>query len=331
MQYHKLLIVDDEPFNLSLLGETLKEHYELSFATDGEEALALAEKLSPSLILLDIVMPGIDGLEVCRRLKANPITEKIPVMFITGSSDMTSEQAGFEAGCVDYLSKPISPPIVLARVRTHLSLVRTADLENSYREAVYMLGQAGHYKDVDTGVHIWRMAAYSRVLAMQAGWNEDSSALLELAATLHDTGKIGIPDAILTKPAALSPAEWEIMKTHSIIGYDILIKNQAPVFKLAAEIALRHHEKWNGTGYPGGLSGTAIPESARIVAIADVFDALNMKRPYKEAWQLEQILESMHKQSGQHFDPMLIKAFDDCLPKILEIKAAWQNREKSNK
>ena len=326
MHYLKLLVVDDEPYILTLLGEILKDDYVLSFARNGTEALRLAEKIHPALILLDVGLPDINGFEVCKRLKRNPATEKIPVIFVTGSNDLHSEELGFEVGCVDYLSKPISPPIVLARVRTHLSLVRSADLENSYREAVYMLGQAGHYSDNDTGVHIWRMAAYSRVLAEQVGWKRESAALLELAATLHDTGKIGIPDAILKKPTALGKDEWDIMKTHAVIGHDILIKSQAPLFQLAAEIALRHHEKWNGTGYPDGLAGTAIPESARIVAIADVFDALSMKRPYKEAWPLESILDHLRQQSGQHFDPAVVTAFESCLPQILEIKADWHNQ-----
>ena len=326
MHYLKLLVVDDEPFNLTLLGEILKGNYDLSFARNGTEALELAEKLHPALILLDIGLPDISGFEVCKRLKSNPATENIPVIFVTGSSDLHSEELGFKVGCVDYLSKPISPPIVLARVRTHLSLVRSADLENSYREAVYMLGLAGHYSDNDTGVHIWRMAAYSRVLAEQVGWKRESAALLELAATLHDTGKIGIPDAILKKPTALEQDEWDIMKTHAVIGHDILIKSHAPLFQLAAEIALRHHEKWDGTGYPDGMAGTAIPESARIVAIADVFDALSMKRPYKEAWSLEAILVHLRQQSGQHFDPAVVKAFESCLPRILEIKADWHDR-----
>ncbi len=329
MPYRKLLVVDDETHNLALLGEILKEDYQLSFARNGTEALALVAKIRPALILLDIDLPGMDGYEVCRQLKSNAVTAKIPVIFVTANTDIQSEQAGFEAGCVDYLSKPISPSIVRARVRTHLSLVHAADLEDSYRDAVYMLGRAGHHNDTDTGVHIWRMAAYSRVLAEQAGWDRESASLLELAAPLHDTGKIGIPDAILKKPSSLDPEEWGIMQTHTVIGHDILVKSQAPVFQLAAEIALSHHEKWNGTGYPGGLAGPAIPESARIVAIADVFDALSMKRPYKLAWPLERVLKTLRQQAGQHFDPTLIQLFEACLPRILEIKEEWHKREDS--
>jgi putative two-component system response regulator len=327
MSNRRLLIVDDEPHNLALLGQILKDGYELSFARSGAEALALAGRLKPALILLDILMPGMDGYEVCRHLKSDPDTANIPVIFVTGNNDIHSEEAGFEAGCVDYLNKPVSPPIVLARVRTHLSLVRAADLEASYRDAVYMLGRAGDYNDSDTGAHIWRMAGYSRILAEQAGWNGDAVALMDLAAPMHDTGKIGIPDAILKKPARLDPAEWEVMKTHTVIGYDILSKSHAPVFQLAGEIALRHHEKWDGSGYPDGLIGEAIPESARIVAIADVFDALSMKRPYKQAWPLERVLEHLRQQSGRHFDPKLIAVFETALPRLLEIKASWEGLE----
>lgn len=330
MPYCKLLIVDDDPLNLTLMGQILSTEYELSFAQRGSEALASAAKNHPSLILLDINMPEMDGYEVCRRLKADPTTAKIPVIFVTGKNDIESEELGFEAGCVDFLSKPISPHSVRARIRTHVSLVRTADLENSYREAVYMLGQAGHYNDTDTGAHIWRMAAYCRALAEQIGWNPASANLLELAAPMHDMGKIGIPDSILKKSGSLDPEEWEIMKTHTVIGHDILIQSHAPLFHMAAEIALRHHEKWDGSGYPDGLSGAKIPESARIVAIADVFDALSMERPYKSAWPLERILKNMRQQAGVHFDPRLIDAFDACLPRLLEMKAKWDGREKTH-
>lgn len=330
MTYRKLLVVDDEPRNLALLGQILKADYDLSFARNGSEALDVAARVCPNLILLDIHLPDLDGYEVCRRLKDDPATAGIPVIFVTGDSGDHSQEAGFEAGCVDYLSKPVSPSVVRARVRTHLSLVRTADLEKSYREAVYMLGRAGHYNDNDTGVHIWRMAAYSRILAEELGWSAESAALLEMAAPMHDTGKIGIPDAILKKPGPLDPAEWEIMRTHTLIGYDILARSQAPLFQLAAEIALSHHEKWNGAGYPHALTGSAIPESARIVAVADVFDALSMRRPYKEPWPLEDILVGLRREAGSHFDPLLIEAFDACLPRIFEVKADWDRRESEN-
>ncbi|SMF97338.1 putative two-component system response regulator [Methylomagnum ishizawai] len=322
-----LLIVDDEPANLAVLRGILKDDYSLMLARSGLEALVLADKHRPSLILLDIQMPGMDGYTVCRALKANPATEAIPVIFVTTLSELGNEEAGFDAGCVDYLIKPVYAGIVRARVRTHLSLVKSTLVEKTCSAALDMLGKAGHYNDSDTGAHIWRMAAYARQLAEAVGWSKARCDLLEQAAPMHDTGKIGIPDAVLRKPGKLDAGEWAIMRTHSRIGYEILTSSDAPVFQLAAEIALRHHEQWDGSGYPDGLSGTAIPESARIVAVADVFDALTMKRPYKDAWPVEQALEALREGAGRHFDPPLVGAFEACLPRILEIKAGWDRRE----
>lgn len=322
-----ILIVDDEPNNLAVLRQILKDDYPLVFARSGTAALAGAVKHLPSLILLDIQMPDLDGYAVCQRLKDNPATETIPVIFVSALSEVGNEAAGFAAGGVDYILKPVSAPIVLARVRTHLSLVRASDLEKSHRAAIYMLGEAGHYNDADTGVHIWRMAAYSRALAEAVGWQAERVAMIELAAPMHDTGKVGIPDAILRKPGPLTEAEWAVMKTHTRVGCQILSKSDAPLFRMAAEIALGHHEKWDGSGYPEALSNTTIPESARIVAVADVFDALSMKRPYKEAWPLERVLAALDKGAGQHFEPRLIEVFHRILPIILEIKAQWDARE----
>jgi len=322
-----ILIVDDEPINLARLRDILDNRYDLVFARNGQEALDAVAKHRPALILLDVRMPEMDGYAVCRQLKESEETVDIPIIFVTSLESEWHEEAGFEAGCVDYITKPLSPSVVHARVRTHLSLVRANRLESAYRDAIFMLGEAGHYNDTDTGLHIWRMAAYCRTLAEAAGWSRERVGLMELAAPMHDTGKIGIPDNILKKPASLDAAEWKIMNKHPQIGYDILSKSHAPVFRLAAEVALHHHEKWDGRGYPAGLAGTAIPESARIVAIADVFDALCMKRPYKEAWPLEQVLPYMAADSGRHFDPRLLSIFQQIMPKILAIKADWDARE----
>ncbi|MDH3605196.1 MAG: HD domain-containing protein, partial [Candidatus Tectomicrobia bacterium] len=195
------------------------------------------------------------------------------------------------------------------------------------RAAIHMLGEAGHYNDTDTGVHIWRMAAYAAALARSAGWHVDKAAMLELAAPMHDTGKIGIPDAILKKPAKLDADEWVIMKTHAELGHNILSKMDSPLFQMAAEVALHHHEQWDGSGYPQGPAGTAIPESARIVAIADVFDALTMKRPYKEAWTMQAAFEEIQKKAGSHFDPDLVDAFFRIEAEIQTIKEVWDQKE----
>jgi putative two-component system response regulator len=320
MTHTPILCVDDDPINLGLLRNTLQEDYKLVFAPNGTEALIAVLKHNPALILLDVQMPDISGFEVAQRLKADQKTEHIPIIFVTSLLDENDEQFGFDVGGVDYITKPISPSIVRARVRTHLSLIRTSELEASHRDAIYMLAEAGHYNDTETGEHIWRMATYSHLLALAAGWDKDDAKLLEMAAPMHDTGKIGIPDAILQKPGKFTAEEWDIMKQHSRIGYDILSKSHAPLFKLAAEIALNHHEKWDGSGYPNGLAEEAIPESARIVAIADVFDALCMRRPYKEPWPLERILPKLHELAGNHLDKRLVTIFIDIMPQILEKK-----------
>lgn len=322
-----ILIVDDEPINLDAMRSVLAGEHRLVYARNGREALAAAVKHRTSLILMDVDMPDMDGYTACRALKANPATEHIPVIFVTSHDDARDEALGFAAGAVDFIAKPISAPVVLARVSIHLSLVRATQLEQSYRDAIGMLGDAGHFNDTDTGMHIWRMAAYSRALAESLGWSAERCETLELAAPMHDTGKVGIPDAILRKPGKLDAGEWSVMRTHAQIGHDILARSRAPVFQLAAEVALCHHEKWDGSGYPHGLSRDEIPESARIVALADVFDALSMKPPYKDAWPMDKVMSTLRESSGTHFEPRLIEAFEDVLSDILDIKAQWDDRD----
>jgi len=327
MSIRPILCVDDEPANLALLRETLKDTYTLVFARSGADSLAAVAKHQPALILLDVQLPDMDGYTVCRRLKARAETADIPVIFVTGQAREVDEQAGFDAGGIDYITKPVRPSIVKARVRAHLSLIHASRLEEAYRDAVYMLGAAGHFNDSDTGVHIWRMAAYSRALAKAAGWEPERCELLELAAPMHDTGKIGIPASILKKPGKLDADEWDIMRTHTLIGHQILSRSHAPVFQLAAEVALGHHERWDGSGYPQGLIGSDTPESARIVALADVFDALSMKRAYKDSWSIEQIVANLTAGAGHHFDPRLARLFIAILPEILSLRNQWEARD----
>ena len=319
-----LLIVDDEPTNLQVLRQILQADYRLLFARDGHKALELARQEQPNLILLDVMMPGLTGHATCQALKADPGTRQIPVIFVTALSETDNEALGFELGAVDYLIKPVSPAIVKARVRNHLSLVRMEELLQSRMEIIERLGRAAEYKDNETGLHVIRMSHYAQTLARAAGWTADAAEELLTAAPMHDIGKIGIPDQILLKPGPLSAEEWAVMRTHPQIGADIIGEHPSSLLKLAREIALHHHEKWDGSGYPFGLQGEAIPASARIVAIADVFDALTTARPYKQAWHVDDALAQLQKDQGKHFDPTLVAQFMTVLPEILAIKEKWK-------
>ncbi len=336
-----VLIVDDTESNIDLLVDVLGDDYELSVAMSGQEALDAVSDNLPDLILLDVMMPGMDGYEVCRRLKAERAWTKIPVIFITAMTDVRDETMGFEVGAIDYIMKPVSPPIVQARVKTHLALadqqracektveMQVAEIRQGQKDAIYMLGQAGHYNDDNTGVHIWRMASYARALAKAAGWDVDMQDLMLLAAPMHDTGKIGTPDAILKKPGKLTEEEWVIMREHTTVGHKILSVSDTPTFRLAAQIALSHHERWAGGGYPQNLKGEAIPESARITAIADVFDALTMARPYKEAWSVDKAMDQIQLSEG-HFEPRLANLFISIRDEIEHIRDYWNKHEKED-
>ena len=322
-QRPRLLLVDDEPTNLQVLRHILQADYRLLFATDGERALQVAREQRPDLVLLDIMMPNMDGYAVCCALKADAATASIPVIFITALDDSQDETAGFDVGGVDYLTKPVSPPVVRARVRTHLSLVRMEELRETRLQIVQRLGRAAEYKDNETGLHVIRMSHFAQLLALAAGcspaWAED----LLNAAPMHDVGKIGIPDAVLRKPGPLDAAEWDTMRRYPEIGAEIIGEHPSGVLQLAREIALAHHEKWDGSGYPRGLAGEAIPVSARIVAVADVFDALTTRRPYKEPWPVQEAMNHIAAQAGKHFDPALVALFAPLLPQLLEIRARW--------
>jgi putative two-component system response regulator len=319
----KLLLVDDEPTNLQVLRQILQDDYRLLFAKDGDKALELAERESPALILLDVMMPGMTGHEVCTRLKAQAATAAIPVIFVTALADVEDEARGFEVGAVDYITKPVSPPIVRARVRTHLSLVRIDELHETRLQIVQRLGLASEFKDNETGLHVIRMSHYTHILARAAGFSEREADDLLHAAPMHDVGKIGIPDAILQKNGKLDEAEWQVMRRHAQIGAEIIGEHDSGLLKTARIIALTHHEKWDGSGYPNGLRGEEIPLAGRIVAIADVFDALTSVRPYKPAWTVEEAVGFLRRESGRHFDPELVELFIGQLPAILEVKERW--------
>ena len=329
-----ILVVDDTPTNIDVLRGILREDYKVKVATSGQKALEIASAPPPpDLILLDIMMPGLDGYDVCRRLKQQALTKDVPVIFVTAMDETGDEAEGFAAGGVDYITKPVSAPIVRARVRSHLNLFdqarhlsqlvddRTRELEQSRLDIINKLGRAAEYKDDITGLHVVRMAHYTREIARQYGMDDRTADVLFKSAPMHDIGKLGIPDRILQKPGRLDAEELARMQTHPDIGASIIGDNDHVLLATACEVALTHHEKWDGTGYPRGLAGVAIPVSGRITAVADVFDALTSERPYKRAWPTEQAVDLIRKESGNHFDPELVECFLSALP-IIEARKA---------
>lgn len=328
-----ILVVDDTPENIDVLSGVLRPEYKIKAALNGEYALKIATGApKPDMILLDIMMPGMDGYEVCSQLKANPATARIPVIFVTAKNQEEDEKKGLALGAVDYITKPISPPIVLARVHTHLALYdqnrvleqkvreRTEELQQTRLEIIRRLGLAAEFKDNETGLHVIRMSHYSRLIAEVVEHGDKWSDLVFNAALMHDIGKIGIPDKVLLKPGKLDDEEWKLMRKHPEFGAAIIGKHSSELMQMSREIALSHHEKWDGSGYPYGLKGEEIPLSGRIVAIADVFDALTTERPYKKAWTVEDAVKLINENSGSHFDPNLVPLFHVVMPEILDIK-----------
>ena len=353
-----VLVVDDTPDNLAVLGGLLMPHYNVRVANSGAWALNSANtEPHPDVILLDIMMPEMDGYEVLRQLKANPLTSNIPVIFITAMDSPEDEASGLALGAMDYITKPISPAIVLARVRTQLDLKTARDILHDHnawleREVQRRIGQfekvqnvtvralasLAEAKDNETGNHILRTQNYVNVLALAlaarpqyaARLTPENIALFTQAAPLHDIGKVGIPDAILNKPGKHTPDEWEIMKTHAQLGADAIwraIRDEEDLesvkfLHIAMEIAGNHHEKWDGSGYPNGLSGEQIPLSARLMALADVFDALISKRVYKSAFPIETARAIIVENRGKHFDPQVVDAFEQCIDAFQAIAAS---------
>ncbi len=340
----RIVAVDDMSMNLELIMDVLGEEYEVLSADNGKDALRLIKEKKPDLILLDIRMPDMDGYEVCRRLKNDPLTYHIPVIFLSGMSQLDDKEQGFELGAVDYLTKPFEISELRARVKTHLKLKiyqerlenqnvileeevqkRTRELERAIKnlrdssfEMIWRLTRIAEFRDDDTGSHILRMSHYSEIIARNLSLDQNKIRYLMNAAPMHDIGKIAIPDRILLKPDPLTAEECEVMKTHTTIGAAILQDSKSEMIEMGRLIALTHHEKWDGSGYPRGLKREQIPLYGRIVAVADVFDALMTNRPYKEAYSLEKSLRIIREDSGKHFDPEVVKAFCSSLEEIRE-------------
>lgn len=338
-----VLIVDDTETNLDILVETLGEDYEVAVAMDGPTALSLAQAQTPDLILLDIMMPGMDGYEVCRRLLADPATAQTPVIFLTALTEVTDKTRGFAAGAVDYVTKPFEPAEIQARVRTHLSLrlarqqlarqneileqkvqERTRELALTQDAIIEAMAGLAEYRDPETGGHIKRTRNYVRLLAMKLRdhpqykdfFTEETLDLLYKSAPLHDIGKVGVRDDILLKPGPLTESEYESMRRHTVFGRDAIEAaarhlGDNSFLRLAQEIAYTHQERWDGSGYPQGLAGEAIPVSGRLMAIADVYDALISRRVYKEPLPHAQAVAIILDGRGSHFDPVMVDAFLD--------------------
>lgn len=328
---YKVLIVDDSSVVLEGLSMILKDDYLIEKAINGEGAITLAIKTKPDLILLDVIMPGMSGFDVCKILKDNYITKNIPIIFNTSRDEVVDQNKGFELGAVDYISKQTNPTIVKARVKTHLSLsnqrrelneqviIRTKELEDTRKEIIEILGRASEYKDNETGLHVKRVMEYSYLLSKAMGIEETEARLIGDASSMHDIGKIGIPDYILKKPERLSVDERDIIKTQSILGAMIFGEQKSKLLKTATIMSLQHHEKVDGTGYPLGLKGDEISLPAKIVALTDVFDALTSERPYKEAWSFDSALDYICSEMDKQFDKEVVDSFMNIKMDILEV------------
>ncbi len=338
-----ILIVDDNLANVALLEHLLEDagYDECTSTTDPRTVSSLCAQEEFDLILLDIHMPHMSGFEVMEVLaKRFPADHYLPILVLTAQLDQETRQKALALGAKDFLTKPFEHWEALLRIRNQLEtryfykrqIVRADILEHDVAkrteeihavqlEVVRRLGMAGEFRDNETGAHVIRMSRVSEVIARAAGLDETTCKLILFASTMHDVGKIGIPDRILLKPGKLDADEWEIMKSHADIGARIIGDYPADIFWMAATIAASHHEKWDGSGYPRGLTGEAIPISARIAAISDVFDALLSARPYKEPWPLKKTLSFMKENSGTHFDPVLLDVFFKNLDEIFKIRA----------
>jgi putative two-component system response regulator len=319
----KVLIVDDEKANIRFLEIVLQqaEYSDVCSTADSREALGLFQSFRPDIVLLDLSMPHLDGFAVMRQLRAEMNDHPTPILVLTADSTTKTRHRALKEGAQDFLTKPLDEVEVLLRIKnlleTHFHSVlletkvgeRTRDLHNAQLETLQRLALAAEYRDDDTGLHTRRVGANAGGIAEVLGWPQSQIDLITRAAPLHDVGKIGIADAILLKPGKLTDEEFDIMKEHTTIGAKMLSGSTSPWLQMAEEIALTHHERWNGRGYPLGKAGEEIALTGRIVAVADVFDALTHERPYKKAWTVDEAIAEIQNQSGSQFDPRVVKAF----------------------
>lgn len=347
----RILIVDDTPENVELLLMMLEScgYNRLKGVTDPREVLGLCRDEAYDLVLLDIRMPHLDGFQVMEQLKGLHRNDFIPVLVLTAQNDRETRTRALEMGAKDFVTKPFDRSEVQLRIHNLLevrqlykeqqqqnmvlqSIVdertrelqhKNDELQRSRHNIIQSLGKAGEYRDNETGMHVFRMASYARLLADAVGKDPEFVSNIWSAATMHDIGKIGIPDHILLKPGKFEPEEWEVMKRHTTIGAEILGEATSDLMRMARSVVLTHHERWDGGGYPHGLAGEAIPIEGRIVAVCDVFDALTSDRPYKKAWSVEAAVEYLKENSGSAFDPELVFAFIQILPMVLEVKEAF--------
>jgi putative two-component system response regulator len=362
----KIMIVDDEPINVTVARKylSLAGYEKFVMITDSRQVMTLLDAEQPDIMLLDIMMPHLSGLDILANLRADAVWEHLPVIVLTASTDQPTKRRALELRATDFLAKPVDPTELIPRIQNVLTvkrhhdhmqryaeeleaevLRRTAELARSRQEVIHCLARAAEFRDNETGRHVLRVGRFSRLIATELGWRREELDMLEQAAQLHDIGKIGIPDAILLKPGKLMPEEFEIMQKHSCFGHQIigslpthdsnvlsshselgsllLRPTESPILALAGVISLTHHEKWDGSGYPHGLAGENIPIEGRITAVADVFDALSSKRPYKPAFPLDKCLEILEEGRGKHFDPRVLDAFMACLRDVVRTQVEY--------
>jgi response regulator RpfG family c-di-GMP phosphodiesterase len=326
-----VLIVDDSPTNLLLLKHLVAkvEGCQPITVDSAFKALEWCQENDPDIVLTDYMMPEMDGLELVKHLRNSEKMFEIPIVVVTTADLKEVRQKALDLGASDFITKPVDPAELQARVRNLLALRNSQKKlkDRAAQDLIVRLSRAAEYRDPETGAHIERMARYSSIIAKVIGFSPEDVERILLAAPMHDVGKVGIPDLILLKPGRLTPEEFSVMKEHAKLGFDILKGSVSPLVTLAAEIALSHHEKFDGSGYPRGLVGEAIPLAGRIVAVADVFDALTSTRPYKSAWPIEKAVDFLKEGKGGHFDPNCVEAFLSRLNEILEIRNRFHDPE----